>query len=119
MDDILGFFEDDFDQVFVVLVVPDSNLEHELANLENNSMGKVSASDVPPSDVRKVELKELKDKLFKIEFLVEVLLPDVLAFAPAAPDLEPRQWINDFYVAGINFGGKLEVGLQVADKKYL
>lgn len=103
----------------MVLVVPDSDLEHELADLKDDPVGKVAASDVPPGDVGEVELKKLQHELFQVELLVEVLLFDVIALTPVAANLEASERVYDLDVAGVDFGSKLEIRLQVPHEKNL
>ena len=73
----------------MIFVAPNSDLEHELANLEDDSVSEVSTSDIPPSHVREVQLKKLNHKLLQVELLVKVFLIYKRTFLPIVANLEP------------------------------
>jgi hypothetical protein len=52
-------------------------------------VSEVFTSDIPPSHIRKVQLKKLNHKLLQVELLVEVFLIYKRTFLPIVANLEP------------------------------
>jgi hypothetical protein len=109
--DVLALLHQDFDQFFVVFVLPHTYLEQKLGDLEGDSVGEVALSDVSPCHVREEIFEEAVHEFLQIEVFAEILLLDITIGLAFFPDIYPCQRVDNFDVFAIDFPLKFEICL--------